>query len=257
MRCALRAIPTLRAEAIGIDRRRVQLARLHDRRRLRRDSPARCSPSSRAASFPRRWPSPSRSTALVMVLLGGVETVSGADRRARSSTRRSSIWLVSDTDIRSSCSARVIVAIVVLVSQGHRRLSVRLRGARGRRAGRRRPEPMSALLEVRGLPKSYGGVAAVRRRQLRGAGGRDRRLDRSERRGQEHLLQHDQRPDSAPTPARSGFSAAATTGLPPRAVWRLGVGRTFQITATFASMTVAENVQIALLSHRRQLSTVL
>lgn len=38
------------------------------------------------------------------------------------------------------------------------------------------------------------------------------------------------------------------TGLPPRRLWRLGVGRTFQITATFASMTVAENVQVALLS---------
>jgi len=42
-------------------------------------------------------------------------------------------------------------------------------------------------------------------------------------------------------------------GLKPRHVWRLGVGRTFQITATFSSMTVRENVQVALLSHRRRL----
>ena len=35
-------------------------------------------------------------------------------------------------------------------------------------------------------------------------------------------------------------------GLRPRAIWRLGVGRTFQITATFASLTVRENVQMAL-----------
>ena len=42
-------------------------------------------------------------------------------------------------------------------------------------------------------------------------------------------------------------------GLPPRRIWRLGVGRSFQITQTFASMTVAENVQMALLSHRRRL----
>jgi branched-chain amino acid transport system ATP-binding protein len=40
-----------------------------------------------------------------------------------------------------------------------------------------------------------------------------------------------------------------TTGLKPSAVWRRGVGRTFQITATFASMSVRENVQVALLSH--------
>jgi len=38
-------------------------------------------------------------------------------------------------------------------------------------------------------------------------------------------------------------------GLRPRAIWRLGVGRTFQITATFASLTVRENVQMALYSH--------
>ena len=37
----------------------------------------------------------------------------------------------------------------------------------------------------------------------------------------------------------------------PREIWRLGVGRTFQITATFGSMTVRENVQLALVSHHR------
>jgi branched-chain amino acid transport system ATP-binding protein len=41
-------------------------------------------------------------------------------------------------------------------------------------------------------------------------------------------------------------------GLPPRRVWRMGVGRTFQITATFLSMTVRENVQMALISHHRR-----
>lgn len=41
-------------------------------------------------------------------------------------------------------------------------------------------------------------------------------------------------------------------GLSPRKVWRKGVGRTFQITATYASMTVRENVQMALISHHRK-----
>jgi branched-chain amino acid transport system ATP-binding protein len=41
-------------------------------------------------------------------------------------------------------------------------------------------------------------------------------------------------------------------GLSPRRVWRKGVGRTFQITATYASMTVRENVQMALISHHKQ-----
>lgn len=37
-------------------------------------------------------------------------------------------------------------------------------------------------------------------------------------------------------------------GLPPRDIWKLGVGRTFQIAETFSSFTVVENVQLALLS---------
>ncbi|MDX2159261.1 MAG: ABC transporter ATP-binding protein [Hyphomicrobiaceae bacterium] len=37
------------------------------------------------------------------------------------------------------------------------------------------------------------------------------------------------------------------TGLGPRGLWQRGVARTFQITATFNSMTVAENVAVALL----------
>jgi branched-chain amino acid transport system ATP-binding protein len=45
-------------------------------------------------------------------------------------------------------------------------------------------------------------------------------------------------------------------GMKPRAIWRLGVGRTFQIAATFASFTVMENVQIAVLSHHRQVSSL-
>jgi len=38
-------------------------------------------------------------------------------------------------------------------------------------------------------------------------------------------------------------------GMAPRDIWRLGVGRTFQVAATFGSMTVVENVQMALISH--------
>jgi branched-chain amino acid transport system ATP-binding protein len=38
-------------------------------------------------------------------------------------------------------------------------------------------------------------------------------------------------------------------GLAPHAIWRRGVSRTFQITATFATLSVLENVQVARLSH--------
>ena len=43
------------------------------------------------------------------------------------------------------------------------------------------------------------------------------------------------------------------SGLAPRAIWRLGVGRTFQIAQTFTSLTVVENVQMALLSADRKI----
>lgn len=42
-------------------------------------------------------------------------------------------------------------------------------------------------------------------------------------------------------------------GLPAYRIWRLGVGRTFQITASFGSMSVLENIQLTLLSHHRRL----
>jgi branched-chain amino acid transport system ATP-binding protein len=45
------------------------------------------------------------------------------------------------------------------------------------------------------------------------------------------------------------------TGLSPEAIFYLGVGRTFQVTATVPTMTVLENVQVALISyHHRKFS---
>lgn len=41
-------------------------------------------------------------------------------------------------------------------------------------------------------------------------------------------------------------------GMRPREIWRLGVGRTFQIAETFQSLTVCENVQMALISADKQ-----
>ena len=46
-------------------------------------------------------------------------------------------------------------------------------------------------------------------------------------------------------------------GLQPRDIWRLGVGRSFQIAETFSSLTAIENVQMALLSHHRRLFSFL
>lgn len=49
------------------------------------------------------------------------------------------------------------------------------------------------------------------------------------------------------------FGDTELVGKKPREIWRLGVGRTFQIAETFASLTVVENVQMALLSQDHKL----
>jgi branched-chain amino acid transport system ATP-binding protein len=45
------------------------------------------------------------------------------------------------------------------------------------------------------------------------------------------------------------FEGRDIAGLPPREICRNGIARTFQVAATFGSMTVAENVQMALIAH--------
>jgi len=112
---------------------------------------------------------------------------------------------------------------------------------------------MSALLEVENLDKSYGGVHAVRGVSFTLEAGRLLALIGPNGAGKStcfNMLNGQIRPDAGTI--RIGGRDIA--GLPPRAVWRLGVGRTFQITATFASMTVRENVQVALISYHGQIA---
>jgi branched-chain amino acid transport system ATP-binding protein len=58
---------------------------------------------------------------------------------------------------------------------------------------------------------------------------------------------------TTPSAGRITLLGQDTTGERPRQIWRLGVGRTFQITATFPTMTVRENIQVALASYGRKL----
>ena len=109
---------------------------------------------------------------------------------------------------------------------------------------------MTPLLDVQDLAKSYGGVHAVRGVSFSLGAGEILALIGPNGAGKSSLfnmLNGQIRPDAG----RIRLMGRDTTGLSPRLVWRLGVGRTFQITATFASMTVRENVQTALLSHHR------
>ena len=111
---------------------------------------------------------------------------------------------------------------------------------------------MSALLSVEGLSKSYGGIHAVRSVSFTLNAGEILALIGPNGAGKStcfDMLNGQITPDKGTI----RLLGEDTTGLKPRAVWRLGVGRTFQITATFASMTVRENVQVALVSHAGRL----
>ena len=109
-----------------------------------------------------------------------------------------------------------------------------------------------ALLSVEGLTKSYGGIHAVRGVSFELRAGEILALIGPNGAGKStcfDMLNGQRKPDSG----RIRLLGEDTTGKKPREVWRLGVGRTFQITATFATMTVRENVQVALISHERRL----
>jgi branched-chain amino acid transport system ATP-binding protein len=109
-----------------------------------------------------------------------------------------------------------------------------------------------ALLSVDGLTKSYGGVHAVRGVTFALKPGEILALIGPNGAGKStcfDMLNGQKSPDSG----RIMLLGKDTTGRAPREIWRLGVGRTFQITATFATMTVRENVQVALVSHHGQL----
>jgi branched-chain amino acid transport system ATP-binding protein len=109
-----------------------------------------------------------------------------------------------------------------------------------------------ALLSVQGLSKSFGGVQAVddvgfelHRGELLamiGPNGAGKSTCFNMINGQ-----------LAPDAGRVLLQGEDIAGRKPREIWRMGVGRTFQVAATYGSMTVAENVQMALLSHRRQI----
>lgn len=115
---------------------------------------------------------------------------------------------------------------------------------------------MTALLKVDGLAKSFGGVHAVKDVSFE--------LNRSEMlaiigpngAGKStcfNMVGGQIRPDRG-TILLNGRDIA---GHAPRSIWRQGVGRTFQVSATFMSMTVRENVQMALISHHRRLHALL
>jgi branched-chain amino acid transport system ATP-binding protein len=104
------------------------------------------------------------------------------------------------------------------------------------------------VLETRGLSKAFGGVQAVRSVDLAMPKGEILALIGPNGAGKTtffNMLTGQLRADAGLVL----FKGERLSGLPPYAVWRRGVSRTFQITATFATLTALDNVRVARLSH--------
>lgn len=109
-----------------------------------------------------------------------------------------------------------------------------------------------SLLQVRHLAKSFGGVRAVDDVSFDLPAGQLLALLGPNGAGKStcfNMVNGQIKPDTGAI-LLDGRDIA---GMAPREIWRMGVGRTFQIAATFHSMTVIENVQMALISHERKL----
>lgn len=109
-----------------------------------------------------------------------------------------------------------------------------------------------SLLQVRHLAKSFGGVRAVDDVSFDLPAGQLLALLGPNGAGKStcfNMVNGQIKPDTGAI-LLDGRDVA---GIAPREIWRMGVGRTFQIAATFHSMTVIENVQMALISHERKL----
>ena len=112
-----------------------------------------------------------------------------------------------------------------------------------------------SLLSVRSLSKAFGGVQAVQDVSFELGRGQLLALIGPNGAGKStcfNMLNGQLRPDAGSIV----LDGVDITGRPPREVWHHGVGRTFQITATYGSMMVRENVQIVLLSRARRLFSV-
>ncbi|MCA1323845.1 ABC transporter ATP-binding protein [Herbaspirillum sp. alder98] len=112
--------------------------------------------------------------------------------------------------------------------------------------------PSPALLQVSHLSRAYGGVKALDDVSFAVAPGQMLALIGPNGAGKStcfNLINGQIRPDAGSI----RLAGTEIGGLASRQIWRRGVGRTFQIAATFNSLTVLENVQAALLSHHRRL----
>jgi len=110
---------------------------------------------------------------------------------------------------------------------------------------------MNTLLKVRGLTRRFGGNLAVDHIDFDVHAGELLALIGPNGAGKSTTFNM----INGQLPASSGsvqFEGREILGMAAHKIVRLGVGRSFQVAATFASMTVLQNVQMALIAARRK-----
>jgi branched-chain amino acid transport system ATP-binding protein len=115
---------------------------------------------------------------------------------------------------------------------------------------------MSVILNVKKLSKSFGGIHAVKDVSFEVLQGELLALIGPNGAGKStcfNMLMG----QLQPTKGEVFFKGESLSGKPTRKIWRMGIGRTFQITGTYSSMTVVENVQMALISHHQRTYSIL
>lgn len=107
------------------------------------------------------------------------------------------------------------------------------------------------LLSAERLTKRFGGVLAAKDVSFGLEGGEMLAIIGPNGAGKSttfNMVGGQLRPDAG----RVTLAGQDITGMPPRAVCRMGVGRTFQVAQTFLSFSVIGNVQMALIAHHGQ-----
>ncbi len=228
----------LRAEAIGIDVKRVHWLGFAI-------AGAVCGVAGGLFAFAKGSISPEtihvgRSIdGLVMVLLGGIQTLTGPIVGAIGVCHVAGHSDAPDRVLARPARHHHSASRAGFPARHRRRLLVDL--------AQSRDEAMS-VLAIRSLSKAFGGVHAVNNVSFEIAQGEFLAMIGPNGAGKStcfNMINGQLAPDSG----EILFEGRNIAGLEPRAVWRLGVGRTFQVAATFSSMTVIENVQMALISH--------
>ncbi len=105
------------------------------------------------------------------------------------------------------------------------------------------------LLEIRGLTKRFGSLAAVDNLTLEVPSGERRALIGPNGAGKTtlfHIVSGRLRPDSG----NIRFRGSDITQLPPHKIAHLGMARSFQITNIFSNLSVLENVRLAIQAQR-------